>query len=65
MIYFIVNRKSRGNWGEYQLNTLLSIYAGESQKIRISSDKISKNIEKINEGKIEEMTEHKTGIMED
>lgn len=29
----MVNKKSRGNWGEYQLNTLLSIYAGESQEI--------------------------------
>lgn len=29
----MVNKKSRGNWGEYQLNTLLSIYAGDSQEI--------------------------------
>lgn len=29
----MVNKKSRGNWGEYQLQTLLSTYAGESQKI--------------------------------
>lgn len=29
----MVNKKSRGNWGEYQLNTLLSIYAGENQEI--------------------------------
>lgn len=29
----MVNKKSRGNWGEYQLNTLLSVYAGENQEI--------------------------------
>ena len=29
----MVNKKSRGNWGEYQLNNLLSIYAGTSQEI--------------------------------
>lgn len=29
----MVNKKARGNWGEYQLNTLLSVYAGESQEI--------------------------------
>lgn len=29
----MVNKKARGNWGEYQLNTLLSIYAGESQEV--------------------------------
>lgn len=29
----MVNKKSRGNWGEYQLNTLLSTYAGENQNI--------------------------------
>lgn len=29
----MVNKKSRGNWGEYQLNTLISVYAGESQEI--------------------------------
>lgn len=29
----MVNNKARGNWGEYQLNTLLSIYAGDSQEI--------------------------------
>ena len=33
MSNIIVNKKSRGNWGEYQLNTLLSIYAGESSEI--------------------------------
>lgn len=33
MSNIMVNKKSRGNWGEYQLNTLLSIYAGESQEI--------------------------------
>lgn len=29
----MVNKKTRGNWGEYQLNHLLSIYAGESKEI--------------------------------
>lgn len=29
----MVNKKARGNWGEYQLNNLLSIYAGENQEI--------------------------------
>lgn len=29
----MVNKKSRGNWGEYQLNNLLSIYAGDNQEI--------------------------------
>lgn len=29
----MVNKKARGNWGEYQLNTLLSVYAGDSQEI--------------------------------
>lgn len=29
----MVNKKTRGNWGEYQLNNLLSIYAGESSEI--------------------------------
>lgn len=29
----MVNKKTRGNWGEYQLNNLLSIYAGESKEI--------------------------------
>lgn len=29
----MVNKKTRGNWGEYQLNNLLSIYAGHSQEI--------------------------------
>lgn len=29
----MVNKKSRGNWGEYQLNHLLSVYAGESKEI--------------------------------
>lgn len=29
----MVNKKSRGNWGEYQLNTLLSIYCGDSQEV--------------------------------
>ena len=33
MSNIMVNKKSRGNWGEYQLNTLLSIYAGKSQEI--------------------------------
>lgn len=33
MSNIMVNKKSRGNWGEYQLNTLLSIYAGESSEI--------------------------------
>lgn len=29
----MVNKKSRGNWGEYQLNNLLSVYAGDNQEI--------------------------------
>lgn len=29
----MINKKSRGNWGEYQLDTLLSIYCGESKEI--------------------------------
>lgn len=29
----MVNKKSRGNWGEYQLNNLLSVYAGDNQNI--------------------------------
>lgn len=29
----MINKKTRGNWGEYQLNNLLSIYAGESKEI--------------------------------
>ena len=29
----MVNKKSRGNWGEYQLNNLLSVYAGDNQSI--------------------------------
>lgn len=29
----MINKKSRGNWGEYQLNNLLSIYAGDNQNI--------------------------------
>lgn len=29
----MVNKKTRGNWGEYQLNNLLSIYAGDSTEI--------------------------------
>lgn len=29
----MVNKKTRGNWGEYQLNNLLSIYAGEAKEI--------------------------------
>lgn len=29
----MVNKKTRGNWGEYQLNHLLSLYAGESKEI--------------------------------
>lgn len=29
----MINKKSRGNWGEYQLNSLISIYAGESKEV--------------------------------
>ena len=29
----MVNKKSRGNWGEYQLNNLLSIYTGNNQEV--------------------------------
>lgn len=29
----MINKKSRGNWGEYQLNNLLSVYAGDNQEI--------------------------------
>lgn len=29
----MVNKKARGNWGEYQLNNLLSVYAGDNQNI--------------------------------
>lgn len=29
----MINKKARGNWGEYQLNNLLSIYAGDNQDI--------------------------------
>lgn len=29
----MINKKARGNWGEYQLNNLLSVYAGDNQEI--------------------------------
>lgn len=29
----MVNKKSRGNWGEYQLNSLLSLYAGDNREV--------------------------------
>ncbi|WP_294578799.1 DNA recombination protein RmuC [uncultured Thomasclavelia sp.] len=29
----MINKKARGNWGEYQLDNLLSVYAGDNQNI--------------------------------
>lgn len=29
----MVNKKARGNWGEYQLNSLLSLYAGDNREV--------------------------------
>ncbi len=40
----MINKKSRGNFGEYQLNHLLSVYAGESSEIYEIQYKLKNNM---------------------
>lgn len=39
----MINKKTRGNFGEYQLNHILSVYAGESQEIYEVQYKLANN----------------------
>ncbi len=39
----MINKKTRGNFGEYQLNHLLNIYAGESNEIYETQYKLNNN----------------------